>query len=51
MSENNKSKPTKAEVRKMIHGLTEKVEEETILRRVWKILERAYAAQGGNADE
>lgn len=51
MSGNNKNELTEAEVRKMIHGLTEKVEEGTILRRVWKILERAYAAQGGNADE
>ena len=29
----------------LIHDLAEKVEDRKILRRVWKILERAYAAQ------
>ena len=38
-------KPQECNFRELIHDLAEKVEDGTILRRVWKILERAYAAQ------
>lgn len=31
--------------RAMVHRMADMVEDEAVLRRVWKILERAYEAQ------